>query len=235
MTEQSRKLGEFDREFIIRCAHDQYDRGHAGFDIQVGQTALLVIDMVDEFVKPEFSPYWVPEATEQVPKIKQVIDACRTHDVPVIYTGYAFHEKGIDIPRGAQYIPIYQADIELLGKIFKKVGVYGPIAPEPGDVVIAKPTYDAFHGTELNVILRNLGIETVIVCGTMTNYCCGTTARSAFMHGYNVVFGSDINSSDIDELHQAEVRTLRRGFAKILSADEITAALHESGRAKASA
>ena len=99
--------------------------------------------------------------------------------------------------------------------------MYGEISPQLDDIIIMKPTYDAFHGTKLDLVLKNMGIETVVACGTMTNYCCGATARSAFMHGYNVVFGSDINATDLPELHEAEIKTLRRGFAKILTCDEI--------------
>jgi len=225
MTAQRRPLGSFDEAYILQTGKEVYESANATFQFGKQRTTLIVVDMLDEFVKPKWTPYWVPEATKQVPKIKRLIEICRQEGVPIIYTAYKFHTKGIDVPRGAEYIPIYQADLELLGQIFNKESIYGEIAPQPEDIVIFKPTYDAFYGTKLDLVLKNMKIETVIVCGTMTNFCCGSTARSAFMCGYNVVFGSDITSSDLEELHEAEIKTLRRGFAKIMTCEEIIAEL----------
>ena len=134
---------------------------------------------------------------------------------------FVYHPLGTDMARSADYNPLYQVDIESLGQLFVKQSVYGELAPEAGDIIIMKPTYDAFFGTKLDLVLKKIGIETIVVCGTMTNYCCGATARAGFMHGYNVVFGSDINATDSSDLHDAEIKTLRRGFAKILNCDEI--------------
>lgn len=220
-----RELGGFDRDYIAKAAKEAYANGEAPFEWGRVKTALIVVDMLEEFVRPEWTPYWIPAAYEAVPKMKQVIKVCRELGVPVIYTAYHFHEDGIDMPRGAKYIPIYQEDIEFAGQIFTKPSVYSGIAPEPKELVIIKPTYDAFFNTRLDLVLRNLAVETVIICGTMTNFCCGATARSAFMLGYNVVFGSDINATDLPEMQEAEIKTLRRGFAQIRTADEIIARL----------
>jgi len=59
----------------------------------------------------------------------------------------------------------------------------------------------------------------------MARYCCGSTAREAFWRGFDVVFGSDCNSTDDPALHEAELATLRRGFAKIATAAEIITAI----------
>jgi nicotinamidase-related amidase len=73
----------------------------------------------------------------------------------------------------------------------------------------------------LETILRNLEKDTVIICGTLTNFCCGTTARQAYERGFKVVIGSDVTSTDDPALHDAELKTLRKGFAMVLSADKI--------------
>jgi nicotinamidase-related amidase len=62
----------------------------------------------------------------------------------------------------------------------------------------------------------------------MTNYCCGATARDAFFRDYKVIFGSDLNATDNDELHEAELKTLRRGYARVISLAEILAEIGES-------
>jgi len=55
----------------------------------------------------------------------------------------------------------------------------------------------------------------------LTNYCCSTTARQAYERSFKVVFGSDVTSAHFKELHEAEIKVLRRGFAKILTLDQI--------------
>ena len=93
--------------------------------------------------------------------------------------------------------------------------------PELGEIVIHKPSYGAFCDTPLETVLRNLGRDTVIICGTLTNYCCGTTARQAYERGFKVVFGSDVTATDDPELQEAELMVLRKGFARVLSSQEI--------------
>jgi nicotinamidase-related amidase len=95
--------------------------------------------------------------------------------------------------------------------------------------VILKHSYSGFHQTPLESVLRSLGATTVVITGTMTNFCCGSTAREAFWRGFDVVFGSDCNSTDDPGLHEAELATLRRGFARIATAAEIIAAIGAGG------
>jgi len=73
----------------------------------------------------------------------------------------------------------------------------------------------------LETILKNLEKDTVIICGTLTNYCCGATARQAYERSFKVVFGSDVTSTDDPDMQESELKVLRKGFAKVLTADEI--------------
>jgi nicotinamidase-related amidase len=126
-------------------------------------------------------------------------------------------------------VPIGQGLEEYADEIFQRVAIYPDLAPATQDLVVLKHCYSGFHGTPLDSVLKSLRAETVVISGTMTNFCCGATAREAFWHGYQVVFGSDINSTDDVELHQAELRTLARGYAKVMAAGEIIAGLSAAG------
>lgn len=222
---EQRALGQFSEEWVLARAQSQYAEGVAAMDVDPQRTALLVIDMIDEFVKPNWSPYWVPEATRQVPAIRRVIDAFHEHALPVIFLAYEVGLNGRNFPITETLVPIGE-DVETYADdILQEVAIYRELAPEERDLVVLKHCYSGFHGTELDLVLRNLGVSTLVISGTMTNYCCGATAREAFCYGYKVVFGSDINSSDDDQLHDAELRTLRRGFARIMSSEEIVGAL----------
>ena len=106
--------------------------------------------------------------------------------------------------------------------------IWHELAPSEDDVVIRKPSYGAFYDTPLETILRNLGRDTIIIAGTLTNFCCGTTARQGYERGFNVVFGSDLTATDDPEMQNAELSVLRKGFARVMPAQEIVAALQAS-------
>ncbi|HKW04901.1 MAG TPA: isochorismatase family cysteine hydrolase [Nitrososphaerales archaeon] len=235
MSEPNRgmKQGEFTEKYLLQKARRDYDEGIASFKIDRRRTALIVVDMIEEFTKPEYCPAWVPEATRQLPKIKKLIDACRKVRVPVIYTCYAMRGSFDDANpyfRNA-WTPIDKFDDYDGPPLFTKESIDQMIKPDyERDYIIAKPSYGAFTNTTLDYILKNLGVDTVIICGTMTNYCCGTTARDAHARGYKVVFGSDINSTDDPDIQKAELKTLRRGFALVIESADIEEAIEGKGK-----
>jgi nicotinamidase-related amidase len=227
-----KKPGEFTGDYLLKKAKRDYEHGLASIKIDPKKSALLVIDMIDEFTKPKASPLWIPEATRILPRVKRLINACRKLGVPVIYTYYVFNPTVTDINPWFReaWAPIDKMDDYDGPPLFTKESVDPAIKPEYGkDILIAKPSYGAFTNTSLDYILKNLGVDTVIVSGTMTNYCCGTTAREAHARAYKVVFGSDCNATDDPELQDAELKTLRRGFALVISQDEIVRALKGTG------
>ena len=105
--------------------------------------------------------------------------------------------------------------------LFAEGKVWHELEPLEDEFVIHKSSYGAFYDTPLESILKNLRKDTVIISGTLTNFCCGTTARQAYERGYYVIFGSDINAADDPEMHEAELKVMRKGFAKVLTCDEI--------------
>lgn len=220
-------LGTFTEDEIARQAKAAYAHSQADMGIVAGQTALLIIDMIDEFVRPGWTPYWIPEATRQVPRIAAVREAFRAAGAPVVYLAYDVSLRGLDFPATETKVPIGAGVEAYAGQILTEVSIWHELAPGPDDLVVLKHSYSGFHGTPLEAVLRSLGVSTLVITGTMTNYCCGATAREAFWRGFDVVFASDCNSTDDIQLHEAELATLRRGFARIMSAAEITAALAE--------
>jgi nicotinamidase-related amidase len=202
-----------------------YEEGEAKIDLDPEATALLVVDMIDEFVKPHWAPYWVPQATEAVPRIRRVIDAFHEAQLPVIYLAYEIGQQGLNTPVTDKLVPTTLDCAPWVEDLWQDVVFYEDIAPEENDLVVLRHSYSGFYASELEPILRSLGITTVVVSGTLTNFCCGATAREAFWRGFAVIFGSDINATDDEVLHEAEIKVLRRGYARIMTADEIVAGL----------
>jgi|SRR5579884_110398 len=220
-TDTMPQVGEFSEGWILAEAQRQYAEGRADIDVDPCKTALIIVDMIDEFVKPNWCPYWIPDATRQVPTIKRLIDTFHEAKLPVIYLAYEVGLRGLNFPTTEMVVPIGEAVGSFADRIMQKVAIYEDIAPSEEDLVVLKHCYSGFYGTELDLILRSLGVTTVVICGTMTNYCCSSTAREAFWHGYKVIFGSDVTSTDDPEIHEAELRTLRRGFARVMDSRQI--------------
>ncbi|MCS0634474.1 cysteine hydrolase [Streptomyces sp. LP05-1] len=215
----------YTEEWVAARARDAYERGRASFEVRPERTALLVIDMQDEFVRTGWSPYWVPAATRMAVRLRRLVEACRAASVPVIWTIFDDTHLGLDRPRALRRLPHADTGWCRPGP----AEVWGPMGCRPDEVVIRKPSYGAFYDTPLDTVLRNLGRDTVVVTGTLTNYCCGTTARQAYERGYQVVFGSDVTATDDESRQEPELAVLRKGFALVLTAEEIAAALAGGG------
>lgn len=177
----------FSEQEVLASAHQAYREGNAAFQVERERCALLVIDMQDEFVKPHWTPFWVPEATRQVPLIKQLITACRASSVPVIYTAFARTHHYLDRPLSGSFMPNRYMEDDATW--FRDCAIWHELAPLEEEIVLYKPSYGAFYDTPLETILKNLRKDTVIICGTLTNFCCGTTARQAYERGFKVIFG----------------------------------------------
>lgn len=211
----------FTEESILQAAQKAYKNGCASFPVDLQKAALLVIDMQDEFVKPGWASSWIPEATRQVEKIACVIRFCRQNAVPVIFTVFSRTHSFMDRPKSGKYMPNRFPELAADPGWFQDGRVWHQLQPAADEIVIHKPSYGAFFDTLLDTILKGMEKDTVIICGTLTNCCCGTTARQAYERGYYVVFGSDITSTYSREMQEAEIDTLRFAFAKIMSAEEI--------------
>ncbi len=209
-------------EQLLNLAKRAYNEGSAHFNIVTEKCVLLVIDMQDEFVKPYWTPDWVPDATRQVPRIKRLIEHCREKQIPVIFTVYSKTNKYLDRPKTGACMPGRYSELKIdRSSFFIEGHVWHELAPRENEIVIHKSSYGAFYDTPLETILKNLEKDTVIICGTLTNYCCGMTARQAYERSFQVVFGSDVTATDDPAMQEPELKVLRKGFALVLTADEI--------------
>ncbi len=215
----------YSERVVLNLANEAYSE-NPSFEIRPAKTALLVIDMQDEFVKPHWAPFWVPAATRAVKRIKRLVDYCRNKDIPVIFTAFAKTHSLLDRPKMGAFMPNrYKGKVPDDPSYFRDGRIWHELSPLADEVVIHKPSYGAFYDTPLESILKNLGRDTVIICGTLTNFCCGTTARQAYERGFKVVVGSDVTATDDLELHVAELKTLRKGFALVDTSARIISSL----------
>jgi nicotinamidase-related amidase len=167
------------------------EAGMTDFKFDPRRTALLNIDMQNCFV--ENSPVAAPRGREIVPRINKLAEVCRKRGALVIHTLHLVRPDGSNTGVMGVIIPAIAAG--LINKGNKQAELHPDIVVGRNDIILEKPRYGAFHGTDLDLILRNRGIDTVIVTGICTNVCCETTAREANMRDYKVFFISDATAT----------------------------------------
>ena len=152
--------------------------------VEAATTALIVVDMQNDFVKPG-GALVVPAAAETIPAIQRLLALAREHGLAVYFTQDTHEPGDIEFPIWGQHV--------LRGSWGWRI--VDELAPQPGERVIEKLRYDGFFGTPLDHELRLRGIRTVIVCGTVANICVLHTAGSAALRGYRVVLPVDAVSA----------------------------------------
>ncbi|TPN88524.1 cysteine hydrolase [Mesorhizobium sp. CU2] len=198
------------------------EQADAPWSFDKERAALLVIDMQSDFVD-EGAVMEVAMARLRVPVMRRVVELCRGADIPVIYTQHVLSDR-FDI---SPLETAYQPRLKTTGMREGSAGaeIVAELAPLPGDVVIKKHRYDAFHNTQLETVLRNIRgagrVDTVIIIGTVTSICCESTARSAFMRDYKVVFVGDANGGLDEASHRATLSIIGKVFGRVMTVDEL--------------
>lgn len=176
-------------------------------------SALLVVDMQRYFLDKE-SHAFIPSAAKIVDNLRELIAAYRRSSLPVLFTRHALLEDEDPGTMGRWW-----GDVLREGNPMSDiVGGLGPIA---GEAVVRKTQYSAFVGTALEKVLRGLRVDQLVVTGVQTHLCCESTARDAFMKGFDVFVVLDATASKTEELHVAALRTLAHGFAVPLTTKEV--------------
>jgi len=184
------------------------------------KSALLVIDMQKFFLDP-VSPTFTSGGLAILPTLKQLIQAFREANRPVIYTRHVHHPGRID----AGIMGWWWEGMCVEGST--ESNVHDDVAPRPNEKVIFKHRYSAFYNTDLETVLRCLKVEDLVITGIMTNLCCESTARDAYYRDYKVFFLADVTGSVSEEMHLASLLNLAFGFAFVTTAKEILQELHK--------
>jgi ureidoacrylate peracid hydrolase len=99
---------------------------------------------------------------------------------------------------------------------------YGDVRPQPGDVVVTKHRYNAFHNTDLDLILRSNGIRSLALTGVVTNVCVETTAREAFVRDYYVIAVDDGCAAYVEADHIASLSNIDRFFGEVATIKQVS-------------
>lgn len=180
-----------------------------------GTAALLIIDAQQGFMPTVF------DANGTVSRIAKLLAAAREAGIPVIQSQEMHRREGVDFGReldGSEGVHCLEgtADVEIVDELRPIDGEYG----------IIKRRYSCFFATDLDLLLRGLGVRTLIVCGFLTDVCVHYTCADAHQHDYRVKLATDAVSGSTREAHEATLQAIRYLQAEsLVTVDEIVSAL----------
>ena len=175
---------------------------HADIIFRPECTALLVLDMQEYFLRTG-SHAFIPSAPAILPNIQRLVGDFSAHNRPVIFT------RHINTDEDAGMMSRWWRDVL---RTDSPDSAIVPALDTSRGTVIQKSQYDAFYNTSLEETLRGRGVQQVIVTGVMTHLCCETTARSAFVRGFEVFFCVDGTATYTEEVHRSSLSNLTHGF-----------------------
>jgi ureidoacrylate peracid hydrolase len=188
------------------------------------KVAMIVVDMQNAYLDDEGSMNKsgmdITELKKTVLPVSSLITACRSADVPIIFTRYVlradYKDAGIRSVRGPKFKEINSLvmgtwDSELDPRMDQRLE----------DYVLDKTRYSSFYNTSLEVILRGLGVDTLIVCGVTTEICVESTIRDAYFRDFKIIVPKDaVAAMDIGR-HKGTLATIEFGFGSVTTSAEL--------------
>ena len=171
--------------------------------------AVIVVDMVYDFV---YGILQTDRAQKIIPPIQSLIKAARESENEVVFVGDA-------------HLPT-DPELEVFGEHAMKgtpeSETIKELQPQEGDHVLEKRTYSAFFETGLDLLLRRLNVDSIVITGLHTHICCRHTAADAFHKGYGLTIASDCVEALTDEDHNSGLEYIKTIYnAKSLTSGEI--------------
>jgi ureidoacrylate peracid hydrolase len=196
-------------------------RTEAGTTLRPASSALVIVDMINEFCKPG-GKMVLPGYEALIPQQRALIAAARAAGMPVIYV-IDSHRKGMRqdreflkrTPHGAENTWATQ--------------VVDDIAPHQDDPVVIKHRYSAFYQTDFDLLLRDMRIDQIVVCGVVTNICVRSTVHDAFFRCYDVIVAHDACAATSPREHASSLYDIATHFGTVAAAAEVAGAIAATG------
>jgi len=208
-----------------------------GFVLDPASTALVVIDMqyatacrttglgrwLAERGREEEGRYRFDRIEEfLVPNIARLLAAFREHDLPRVFVRLGGQMEGCrDLILHLRELETALANIA--GE--REFEFLDELAPLPGEPILTKLSASAFTSSNIDALLRNLGVRTIVVTGVSTSQCVDLTARDAADRGYASVVVEDAVAEDRPDYHDWTLEQFRRLFGRVATTDEVLAEL----------
>ena len=185
------------------------------------KTALLLIDLQKEVLDPkgtlnEDLPKFLPRLLEAT---RELVGWARQRQLPVIWVRMAFRPGYVDASRSIRGSAMARTGLLLEGSWGAEI--VDEVGRRDDDIVITKKRTSAFFRTDLDFVLRGLGVDRLVIGGTSTHWAVESTVRDAEALDYEVVVASDATGSRQAEFHESSLRCIGRRFGKVMTAREV--------------
>lgn len=203
--------------------------------LKPGETALLVIDIQNTYVErpdratlsPEeqkrfdlWTPFHQRMQKSVIPNTAKMLDFARANGIECLFARIACHTRDGRDRSLSQKMPGWNN--LLLPKHEHPSQLVPELQPVGDEIVVTKTTDSALTGTNLRLILHNLGIKNVICCGIFTDQCISSTVRSLADESYGVIVLEDCCAAATDELHAKELEIINMIYCHVMTSAELT-------------
>ncbi|MGQ1887867.1 cysteine hydrolase family protein [Serratia marcescens] len=177
--------------------------------------AVLVIDMQYDFLD-ESAPVPCEGGRAIIAPLQVLLNFARGAGIPVIYTQESHRVNRVDFGRELDYGETLHC---LEGS--RGVEIIADLSPQVGDQVLIKRRYSAFFATDLDLLLRGIGVDTVVLTGVATDVCVRATAQDAMQLDYRVIVPRECVAGTRHVRHEAALENIGYVFGRIQSLAEV--------------
>ena len=184
------------------------------------RTAVIVVDMINEFCKPGGAMV-LPGYEALMPAQTALIARARELDVPVIFV-IDSHRR--NMRRDREWLKRTPHGVENTWA----TQIIDDLAPQPDDIRVIKHRYSAFFQTDLDLVLKDMLIDQIVVFGVVTNICVRSTVHDAFFNGYEVVVPADACAATGPREQESSLYDIATHFGTVSTAATVCAAMDSS-------
>lgn len=182
----------------------------------MGRKAFVIVDMQKAFFEGRKELPKIPKHMEEkiIQRIREVRQEARQKQIPVIYTIDSFSPEEAPIEPHFRLFGVHGIEGE------EGTDVIDELRPESGDFLIRKLRYDAFLGTRFDLILRELGVDTLIFSGIWLDACVQHTIMGAFFRCYKTILLEDCTATPYEEDHERALTYIKKYYGTEITISE---------------
>jgi ureidoacrylate peracid hydrolase len=213
---------------------------HIYDDLDPTKTALIVIDLQNGFMLEGVAHSLCKTAIEIVPNVNRIADTLRRTGGQVVWIKNTFTQESLvswSVMHAMCTADRLQKRMESMTEGAKGHQLWAGLDVQEEDLILQKTRFSAFiqGSSDLETVLIEHGIDTVIITGTVTNTCCESTARDAMMRNFKTIMVSDANAAGSDEEHNASLIGFYLTFGDVMSTDLLVQCLERNAKLRRAA
>lgn len=210
------------RSFYYQMADEPDD-----IELPCAESALLIIDIQNTYLEvpddaieaKRWQPFFERMNNVVIPNTASLADLCRTRGIEVMFARIACHKQDGRDRSLSQKKPGF--NYLLLPKDRQDSQFVDAVAPQNDEITVLKTTDSALTGTNLRLMLHNMGIKNVLVAGIFTDQCISSTVRSLADESFNVVVIEDCCAAATTELHEQELRIINMIYCHVVALEDV--------------